>query len=279
MASGPRLACLTGPRPAVLSTRASSASPTPTTTAATPRSSTTSRRRTNCPPTSVAAIGHQDQANQEYDLDDFWAAAKDGNLPAVSFLKAGGYQQGGGGDSDPLDEQEFIVGLVNTLERLPTWRRTAVVIMYDDSDGAYDHVMPPIVNDSQTVDDALTGPGLCGTKVPILAGYQGRCGYGPRLPLLIISPLGQGQPCRQYAHRPDFGDPLCRGQLARRRADRGRLLRRPVRTAHRHVRLCEPHAGAQAIPQSQHRRTGCATPTLRQDAIDAARLAPRAGAL
>jgi phospholipase C len=48
--------------------------------------------------------------------------------------------------------------------------------------------MPPIVNDSQTSFDALTGPGLCGTKTPILAGYQGRCGYGPRLPLLIISP-------------------------------------------------------------------------------------------
>jgi phospholipase C len=41
------------------------------------------------PPTSVAAIGHQDQANHEYDLTDFWAAANADNLPAVSFLKAG----------------------------------------------------------------------------------------------------------------------------------------------------------------------------------------------
>jgi phospholipase C len=53
--------------------------------------------------------------------------------------------------------------------------------MDDDSDGAYDHVMPPIVNDSQTVDDALTGPGVCGTKAPILGGHKGRCGYRPRL--------------------------------------------------------------------------------------------------
>jgi phospholipase C len=60
--------------------------------------------------------------------------------------------------------------------------------MYDDSDGAYDHVMPPILNDSQTIDDALTGPGRCETNAPILGGYQGRCGYGPRLPFLIISP-------------------------------------------------------------------------------------------
>jgi phospholipase C len=140
------------------------------------------------PPTSMAAIGHQDRANHQYDLTDFWAAADAGNLPAVSFLKAGGYQQGGGDDSDPLDEQQFLVGLINHLERLPTWRSTAVVIMYDDSDGSYDHVMPPIINDSQTPLDALTGAGMCGTHTPILGGYQGRCGHGPRLPFLIVSP-------------------------------------------------------------------------------------------
>jgi phospholipase C len=82
----------------------------------------------------------------------------------------------------------FLVGLINHLERLSTWRSTAVVFMYDDSDGAYDHVMPPLVNDSQTVDDARTGVEQCGTATPILGGFQGRCGYGPRLPFMIISP-------------------------------------------------------------------------------------------
>jgi phospholipase C len=148
------------------------------------------------PPTSVAMIGHQDRANHQYDLSDFWAAARHGSLPAVSFLKAGGFQQGGGEDSDPIDEQHYLVDLINRLERLPDWRSTAVIWMYDDSDGGYDHVMPPEVNQSQTVDDALSGPGQCGTHAPRLGGYQGRCGYGPRLPLLIMSP---------YA-RPDFVD-------------------------------------------------------------------------
>jgi phospholipase C len=148
------------------------------------------------PPTSVAMIGHQDQANHQYDLSDFWAAARHGNLPAVSFLKAGGYQQGGGDDSDPIDEQHYLVSLINGLERLPQWRSTAVIWMYDDSDGGYDHVMPPVINQSQTIDDALTGPGQCGTHAPLLSGYQGRCGFGPRLPLLIMSP---------YA-RPNFVD-------------------------------------------------------------------------
>jgi phospholipase C len=38
--------------------------------------------------------------------------------------------------------------------------------------------------------DFLTGTGLCGDTAanPPLAGQNGRCGYGPRLPLLVISP-------------------------------------------------------------------------------------------
>jgi len=144
--------------------------------------------QTHLPPTSTAAIGYPDQANHQYDQEDFWAAAQADNLPAVSFLKAGGWQQGGGSDSDPLDEQTFIVNLVNRLEKLPTWSSTAVIVLYDDSDGGYDHVMPPILNDSQTPSDALTSPGQCGTATPILGGFQARCGYGPRLPFMVISP-------------------------------------------------------------------------------------------
>ncbi len=139
------------------------------------------------PPTSVQAIGHNDQANHQYDLSDFWSAADAGNLPAVSFLKAPGYQQSAGGSS-PLLEQQYIVDIVNRLQQLPSWGSTAVIDMYDDSDGGYDHVMPPILNDSQTSVDALTDTGQCGTQTPALGGYQGRCGYGPRLPFMVISP-------------------------------------------------------------------------------------------
>jgi len=43
----------------------------------------------------------------------------------------------------------------------------AVLIAYDDSDGWYDHVMPPIVNQSNDpAQDALLGSsGMCGTPV------------------------------------------------------------------------------------------------------------------
>jgi phospholipase C len=146
------------------------------------------------PPTSVAMVGRQDQANHQYDTADFFAAAKAGNLPAVSYLKAPKYQDGHAGYSDPLDEQTWLAGTINQLEALPTWSSTAVVVTWDDSDGWYDHALGPLLTESQTSLDALTGTGMCGdsaSQVPVnSAGQpeQGRCGLGPRLPFLVISP-------------------------------------------------------------------------------------------
>ncbi|MDA8197284.1 MAG: alkaline phosphatase family protein [Actinomycetota bacterium] len=149
------------------------------------------------PPTSVAMIGHNDQANHQYDMADFWAAADSGNMPSVSYLKAPAYQDGHAGYSDPIDEQNFIVSTINHLEQLPTWSSTAVVITYDDSDGWYDHVVSPLVTTSQSSLDALTGTNLCGTStngVPLTTTggqEQGRCGLGPRLPFIVISPYSK----------------------------------------------------------------------------------------
>ena len=114
-----------------------------------------------------------------------------GNLPAVSFLKASQYQTGHPGYSDPIDEQTFLVNSINRLQKLPEWNSTAVIIAYDDSGGWYDHVMPPILSQSNDpVNDALLGPTmLCGHALP--GNYQDRCGYGARLPMLVISPYAK----------------------------------------------------------------------------------------
>lgn len=139
------------------------------------------------PPSSPSKIGKTDQANHLYDLSDFWTAIKHGNMPSVSFLKAAAYQNGHGGNSDPFLEQEFLVKTINKLQKLPQWKNMAIIIAYDDSGGWYDHEMPPIVNQSQTFADALVAPGSAGTETP-LGGYQGRPGYGFRVPFLLISP-------------------------------------------------------------------------------------------
>jgi phospholipase C len=141
-------------------------------------------------------IGKQgDAANHQYDLTDFFAALDAGHFPSVAFLKPAAYQNGHAGYSDPLDEQEFIVHVLNDLQQRPEWRSTAVLLTWDDSDGWYDHLMGPIVNSSVGPVDALDGDGKCGDGRAILPGISpatrhalGRCGYGPRLPLLVISP-------------------------------------------------------------------------------------------
>jgi phospholipase C len=148
-------------------------------------------------PASIAEIGHAGPANHNYDVNDFFAAVKAGNFPAVNFLKAPAFQDGHAGYSDPLDEQTFLVNVINFLQTRPEWSSTAVVIMYDDSDGWYDHQIGPILNQSHSTADALTGPGLCGnaadaTALPGVDSTNphalGRCGLGPRQPLLVVSP-------------------------------------------------------------------------------------------
>ncbi|MDQ6806880.1 MAG: alkaline phosphatase family protein [Actinomycetota bacterium] len=168
------------------------------------------------PPASLAAIGTDTQgytgstpqfntANHEYDISDFNSlvgAINHGylspdHLPALSFLKAPGYQDGHAAYSDPYDEQQFVTSEINALEHSPDWSSTAVIVTYDDSDGFYDHVYSGVHNPSDTSNvanppgpqDFLTGAGLCGPKDgPRLADQNGRCGYGPRLPFLLISP-------------------------------------------------------------------------------------------
>ncbi len=142
------------------------------------------------PPSNPSLIGtSSDGTNHQYDLSAFWTALGEDRLPAVTYLKAGAYQDGHPGYSDPIDEQVFVVGVINAIMNSPYWQDTAIIIAYDDSDGWYDHVLGPIVNQSAVSDDALAGTANCGS--PSAVGYQGQCGYGPRQPLLVISPFAK----------------------------------------------------------------------------------------
>jgi phospholipase C len=153
-------------------------------------------------PKSVEMIGHDgDRANHQYDIHDFFDAMNSDNLPAVSFLKAPGYEDGHAGYSNPLDEQRFIVETINKVEKSKYWDSTAILINYDDSDGWYDHVHH-VINGSNSTEDVQAnghtvceGPFSASSPAKALPGVnsddkhaQGRCGFGPRLPLMVISP-------------------------------------------------------------------------------------------
>jgi phospholipase C len=165
-------------------------------------------------PSSVEAIGHStlsdgtgvEPANHQYDTHDFFDALGIGNLPAVSYLKAPSFEDGHPGNSNPVYEQNFAKRVVAALQDSPFWDSTAIVFAYDDSDGWYDHQAPPIVNPSSTASDVLSGAGTCtgvgfqqqtgatpATPLLGVAGLpvQGRCGYGTRIPLLVVSPFAK----------------------------------------------------------------------------------------
>jgi phospholipase C len=155
-------------------------------------------------PASLSAIGTDtqsfvggtpqfDTANHNYDTKDFDALVAAINagtlpasaLPAVTFLKAPGYQDGHAAYSDPADEQAFVVKEIDALEQTPDWSSTAVFINYDDSDGWYDHAFGGTINPSHSPADVAVCSGATGTP---LANEQGRCGLGPRLPMIVVSP-------------------------------------------------------------------------------------------
>jgi phospholipase C len=147
------------------------------------------------PPSSLNEIGYTDQASHQYDISYFSDALNGtggATLPAVSYLKPPKYENGHPGNSDPLLEQQFVVNTVNSIEESKYWSSTAIIITYDDSDGWYDHVIPPVINGSNDP-AAGTAPAVGDTKVcssvPITIGTaEDRCGYGDRLPFVVISP-------------------------------------------------------------------------------------------
>ncbi|MGJ5756060.1 phospholipase C [Streptomyces puniciscabiei] len=146
-------------------------------------------------PKTVSEIGHNGQANHNYDLTDFSAALKAGKLPAVSFVKAGEYQDGHAGYSDPTDEQHFLVNQINAIQSSPQWKSTAIVVAYDDSDGWYDHAYVAPKNGSADTSLGSNGKATdspaCQNGPQASGGYADRCGPGTRQPLLVISPYSK----------------------------------------------------------------------------------------
>ncbi|WP_158886252.1 alkaline phosphatase family protein [Rhodanobacter sp. L36] len=173
----------------------------------------TTSNPTHARPTSVEQIGYVDPkdasatpVHHAYDVNDFYAAVNSGNFPSVSYIKAPSVGDAHPGNSDPLDEQAFVVKVVNFIEQQPDWKSTAIIITYDDSDGWYDHrYASPTTSsfDATTAEgsvtgaDQLNGHGQCtGPNAQPGIGVNGgvvngRCGPGTRVPFLLISPYAR----------------------------------------------------------------------------------------
>jgi phospholipase C len=107
------------------------------------------------------------QADQQLsniqDVSNFYAAAKAGTLPAVSWVVPS--NEVSEHPTSPVSfGQSYVTSLINAVMRSPNWSSTAIFLAWDDWGGFYDHVAPPTVDKN---------------------------GYGLRVPGLVISPYAR----------------------------------------------------------------------------------------
>ena len=72
--------------------------------------------------------------------------------------------------SDAQISEALVARAINAIAASPYWSQSAIIVTWDDSEGDYDHVRPPV---------RATGPD--GSVI----------GNGPRVPLLVISPYAR----------------------------------------------------------------------------------------
>ncbi len=108
-------------------------------------------------------VAQDGQLGDVQPIHDFYAAARAGRLPAVSWVDPAGAVS----EHPPSRVsvgQDYVTGLINTIMRGPDWRSTAIFLAWDDWGGFYDHVVPPVVDEN---------------------------GYGLRVPGIVISPYAK----------------------------------------------------------------------------------------
>jgi phospholipase C len=110
------------------------------------------------------AEGTAARAEHLRDEKEFLAAATAGTLPAVSFVKPLGALNEHPGYSSVIEAEEHAVALVQAVQRGPQWAHAAVLVLYDENGGFWDHVAPP---------------------------PRDWLGPGARVPLVVISPFAR----------------------------------------------------------------------------------------
>ncbi|WP_405572975.1 phospholipase C, phosphocholine-specific [Streptomyces sp. NBC_01167] len=100
-----------------------------------------------------------------------------GTLPDVSYLVPSAVDSEHPSVSSPIHSATIVYKILDALGRHPdVWRHTALLINYDENDGFFDHVPPPVAPPEVTEEQ-----------------WQGKpTGLGIRVPMLVVSPWSVG---------------------------------------------------------------------------------------
>src|SRR5262249_52911695 len=106
-----------------------------------------------------------------------------GTLPQVSYVDPA-FILGEDDEHPPTNiqlGQAFIAKVLNAVMTSPAWKRTAVIVTYDEHGGYYDHVPPPPACPPDAIPPSLQPNDT-----------QARFDrYGVRVPLVVVSPYAR----------------------------------------------------------------------------------------
>jgi len=142
----------------------------------------------------------RDPASPLYDLafnqtfpNQFVADIAAGQLPSVSWIVPPlGFDEHPAASA--MNGQFFTSLVLGALVANPeVWSKTAFLIMYDENDGWFDHVPPPVAPPG-TPGEHLTSklPPQENNPFPDTLGFKGPLGLGIRVPALMVSPFSRG---------------------------------------------------------------------------------------
>jgi len=129
--------------------------------------------------------------NVDHVIAQFAADCAGGTLPAVSWVVAPyGYSEHPA--ARPVDGQAYVQGVLNAIwGNSELAASTVVLINYDENDGFYDHLPPPVAPDG-TPQEMLPAVQPIYAGLPPAFGPPTPIGLGPRVPMTVISPWSRG---------------------------------------------------------------------------------------
>ena len=123
----------------------------------------------------VAALWGAPGAARSGRIDEYYQRCANGTLPALSFVDPAFANEGGGtsGDEHPHGDvrtgQAFMADVVHAFMESKHWARGALMIVYDEHGGFFDHVTPPRVPDKRSSRNLAEDYGQMGIRIPAVA--------------------------------------------------------------------------------------------------------------